>query len=140
MNAVDTNVLIYAHDPRDPERSATALSLIGSLEDGALLWQVACEYLNASRKLEAHGFAWEKAWSEIRRLSRLWHVVLPDWRAIETARDLLERYSLSYWDAMILGACVTGGVERIYTEDFTGYPRVDGVEVVNPFESSTGGS
>jgi hypothetical protein len=36
MNAVDTNVLIYSHDPRDPAKQAVALSLIGSLTDGLL--------------------------------------------------------------------------------------------------------
>jgi predicted nucleic acid-binding protein len=50
MRAVDTNVLIYAHDPRHPAKQATAISLIESLTDGALLWQVACEYLSASHK------------------------------------------------------------------------------------------
>jgi predicted nucleic acid-binding protein len=43
MNAVDANVLLYAHDPRDPNKQATAAALIQSLTDGVLLWQVACE-------------------------------------------------------------------------------------------------
>ena len=140
MNAVDTNVLVYAHDPREPERSAAALALIASLEDGVLLWQVACEYLSASRKLEKHGFVWEQAWNEVQRLRQVWSVVLPSWEAIETAQGLLRRYSLSFWDAMLLGACVVGGVRRIYTEDFSGYPRIDGVEVVNPFAGVSGSS
>jgi predicted nucleic acid-binding protein len=46
MNALDTNVLIYAHDPRDAFKQAIALSLVESLDDGALLWQVVCEYLS----------------------------------------------------------------------------------------------
>lgn len=44
MNAVDTNVLIYVHDPRDPTKQETASFLLDSLTDLALLWQVACEY------------------------------------------------------------------------------------------------
>jgi len=43
MNAVDTNVLIYAHDPRDPVKQNRAAELIASLTDGVLLWQVSCE-------------------------------------------------------------------------------------------------
>ena len=42
MDAVDTNVLLYAHDPRDAAKQATAASLLSSLTDGVLLWQVAC--------------------------------------------------------------------------------------------------
>ncbi len=53
MNAVDTNILIYVNDPRDPAKRAIAASLISSLTDGILVWQVACEYLAASHKLEA---------------------------------------------------------------------------------------
>lgn len=49
MNAVDTNVLIYAHDPRDLVKQNKAVALIASLTDGVLLWQVACEYVAASR-------------------------------------------------------------------------------------------
>ena len=36
MDAVDTNVLIYAHDPRDPVKQNQAVELIASLIDGAL--------------------------------------------------------------------------------------------------------
>ena len=49
MNALDTNVLVYAHDTRDPQKQATALSLIQSQDNGVFLWQVACEYLASSR-------------------------------------------------------------------------------------------
>ena len=57
MNAVDTNVLIYTHDPRDPAKQNKAVALVASLADGVLLWQVACEYIAASRKLTAYGLS-----------------------------------------------------------------------------------
>ena len=56
MNAVDTNVLLYVHDPRDVTKQVTASNLLQSLTDGVLLWQVACEYLAASRKLVPFGY------------------------------------------------------------------------------------
>lgn len=56
MNAVDTNILIYVNDRRDSIKQETAISLVATLTDGALLWQVACEYLAASRKLESMGY------------------------------------------------------------------------------------
>lgn len=31
MNAVDTNVLIYAHDPRDARKQAAAIFLLDSI-------------------------------------------------------------------------------------------------------------
>lgn len=48
MKAVDTNILIYINDARDPIKQSIAASLVASLTDGVLIWQVACEYLAAS--------------------------------------------------------------------------------------------
>lgn len=56
MNAVDTNILIYVNDPRDPVKQTISASLVSALIDGVLIWQVACEYLVASRKLEPLGY------------------------------------------------------------------------------------
>jgi hypothetical protein len=53
MIGVDTNVLICACDKADPRRQQIALDLVTNLEDGVLLWQVACEFISASRKLRS---------------------------------------------------------------------------------------
>ena len=136
MNAVDTNVLIYAHDSRDPRKQALAVSLIQSQADGALLWQVACEYLSASRKLESQGYSLEQAWQDIRDLRSVWTTILPTWRVLDRAETLMASFSLSFWDALVLAACLEGGVDRLYTEDFDAYPSVDGLEVINPFATT----
>lgn len=63
MRAVDTNVLVYAHDPREPDKRQVAQELILSLADGVLLWQVMCEFCAASRKLSSLGFDFAQAWT-----------------------------------------------------------------------------
>jgi predicted nucleic acid-binding protein len=137
MNAVDTNVLLYVHDPRDTGKQATAGSLLQSLTEGVLLWQVACEYLAASRKLEPLGYNRSTAWRDIDDLRRVWTTILPSWDVLERAERLLSSYSLSFWDSMIIAACLEGGVMRLYSEDFDAYPHVDGLELVNPFKVSS---
>jgi predicted nucleic acid-binding protein len=77
MNAVDTNVLLYVHDYRDPAKQTTAKALIDSLPDAVLLWQVACEYIAASRKFARLGYSSDKAWQDVRKLKRLWAMQLP---------------------------------------------------------------
>ncbi len=133
MNAVDTNVLIYAHDARDPQKQTTAVSLIQSQVDGVLLWQVACEYLSASRKLESQGYSVQQAWRDIEDLPSVWTTILPTWNVLDQTENLMASFSLSFWDALILAACLEGGVDRLYTEDFDAYPTVNGLEVINPF-------
>ena len=51
MIALDTNLLIYACDRADTQRQQIAIDLIAKSKDGVLLWQVACEFIAASRKL-----------------------------------------------------------------------------------------
>ena len=95
MNAVDTNVLIYVHDPRDPAKQAIANSLVNSLSDGVLLWQVACEFIAACRKLERYSFSRDRAWQEINLLQALWTTKLPRWSVLQRAKTLQASYSLS---------------------------------------------
>ncbi len=133
MNAVDTNILVYVHDDRDSRKQRVAAALVDSLEDGVLLWQVACEYLNVMRRLRAADARMPEGWAEIRRIRQRWTFFAPEAPMIDTAEELLARYSLSFWDSLIVAACLNAGVERLYTEDFDAYPRIDGLEVVNPF-------
>ena len=51
----------------------------------------------------------------------------PETQALQT------RYSLSFWDALLVSACLRGGVQTLHTEDM-GAPRtIDGLTLVNPF-------
>jgi len=86
MNAVDTNILVYAHDPRDPAKQAIAGTLVEDLDDGALLWQVACAFLAASRKLEPFGYDLAQGWQDIQDLSAVWKTVLPSWSTLIRSR------------------------------------------------------
>lgn len=106
MNAVDTNVLFYARDPRDGRKQQIAINLIDSMLDGALLWQVACEYLSASRKLESFGYKSEHAVADIVELRQGWTTLVPNWAALDRAELLRKRYSLSFWDALLIAGCL----------------------------------
>lgn len=134
MNAVDTNILIYVRDPRDHAKQQTAIKLTTGLSDGALLWQVACEFVAASRKLTPFGFTQSQAWREVERLRALWKLVLPSENVLTRSEQLTATHNLSFWDAMIVAACMEGGITRLYTEDFDdSLSQATGVEIVNPF-------
>ena len=50
--------------------------------------------------------------------------------------DLQDRFSLSFWDALIVGAAKHLGCGYLLTEDLSAGQDLDGVEVVSPFERS----
>ena len=92
MIAVDTNVMTYACDQADPRRQNIALDLITNAQDGVLLWQVACEFLSASRKRGKHGFTSTHAWNRLAEFQDLLPLVLPTDANLVRAKALhLER-------------------------------------------------
>lgn len=134
MNAVDTNVLVYVRDPRNPAKQQEAVRLTTGMGDGALLWQVACEFVAASRKLAPFGFTQAEAWREVERLRRLWKTILPSENVLTHAERLTATHNLSFWDSMLVAACIEGGVTRLYTEDFdASLSKATGIEIINPF-------
>ena len=136
MNAVDTNILIYVHDPRDASKQMIAGELVTNLDDGLLLWQTACEFLAASRKLVPYGYSYEQALADIRELMSYWSTAIPTWAVLDRGESLLARYSLSYWDATLIAAGLEAGATSLYSENFTGYRDIDGLKIINPFAAT----
>jgi predicted nucleic acid-binding protein len=134
MIAIDTNVLIYACDQSDSRRQSVALDLIAGSTDGVLLWQVACEFLSASRKLSKQGFTPTHAWNRLAEFRDLFPLVLPAAANLTRARELHESRGVSLWDALILAACVEAGVDVLYSEDVPGLQSLETVRVINPFQ------
>ncbi|MGP8247780.1 MAG: PIN domain-containing protein [Bryobacteraceae bacterium] len=133
MIALDTNILIYACDKADPRRQQVALDLVSNAGDGVLLWQVACEFVAASRKLRSQGFTTVDAWDRVADYLTLFPLILPTAGAFERARILHAQDGWSFWDAMIVAACLERGVTRLYSEDLPGRSVRWPLEIVNPF-------
>lgn len=114
MTAIDTNILIYCCDQKEPRRQERAFEILAGATDGVLLWQVAVEFVAASRKLASQGFTAAHAWARLHEFMD----VLP---------------LVSFWDALIVAACVDCGVQTLYSEDLPAADRGTGIRIVNPF-------
>ena len=138
MNAVDTNVLIYSVDRNEPIKQLKAQQLLkqvhAAAEPAILLWQVLGELTQQLRRWRDQGRLTPAEFSQhVQAFRHLFPLALPTPNAFDAAIELSDRFSLSHWDAMILGACRAAGATRLYTEDM-GSPRtIDGIELVNPF-------
>ena len=134
MNAIDTNVWIYSHDTRDSRKQLLAQQVIASARPFILPWQTGCEFIAACRKLARLGFTENQAWQGLIDMQTAAdEVVLPDEQLWFEARTLQSGHSLSFWDALLVAACIRAGVQVLYTEDI-GAPRViDSVSLINPF-------
>jgi len=63
----------------------------------------------------------------------IYPLILPAAGALERARILHAKDGWSFWDAMIVAACLECGVTRLYSEDLPGRAVPDPLEIVNPF-------
>jgi predicted nucleic acid-binding protein len=93
---------------------------------------VACEFIAASRKRSAQGFTAADAWNRLAELHALFPLIQPSAAALPHAREFHLSRGMSFWDAMILGACVDAKVEILYTEDLPA-ASIASPRLINPF-------
>ncbi len=133
MTGFDTNILIYSCDQADSVRQQCALEPLASTRDGVLLWQVAAEFVAASRKLARQGFTPAHAWARLREFMGILPLIVPSPNVLDHAQALHRDQGISFWDAMIIGACLDCGVRTLYSEDLPGRIFEPGLQIVNPF-------
>lgn len=137
---VDTNVLVYRYDITEPDKQSRAelwLDHLWSTGTGRVSVQVLQElYASLTRKLDQPMDA-----SEARTVVRslfAWDPVLVDRKTLEGAWLLQDRYSLSWWDGLIVSAAQVTGCRHLLTEDLSHDQALDGVRVVDPFVMEPG--
>ena len=135
---LDTNLLVYAIDPSDPGKQAVAQNWIASAHqsgDGCLSYQVVQEWFNVVLRKAAVPLSTEQAESIYRTLIEpLWHVQSSR-ELVDTAIDLYQHDSLSWWDSLIVSAAIRGGCDRLLSEDLQHGRKIRGVKLINPFRN-----
>ena len=132
---VDTNVIVYRFDTRDPRKQSRAADWFTFLWDrrsGRVSFQILQEsYAVLTRKLKpAMGVA--DAQRIVRGLAA-WPPVTLDLGILERAWLLQERHALSWWDALIVAAAQRSNCKVLLTEDLQHGQAFDDVRVVDPF-------
>jgi predicted nucleic acid-binding protein len=132
---VDTNVLVYSRDMRDAEKHARArewLEVLWDTKRGRVSPQVLHEYYVTVTLNLRPGLPVAEARSDMRALVH-WLVTVDPEALIESAWALQDRCSLSFWDALVVGAAQAMECGFVLTEDLPAGHELEGVLVVNPF-------
>lgn len=135
----DTNVLVYMHDRRLPEKRAVARELFEryfSQRKGILSTQVIQEFF-VSITGKAARLPVPQAKELVTDYLRL-NVVVVRPAHILDAIDLQTRFQISFWDGLILAAAKLAGASILFSEDFSHGRIYDGIRVENPFRSTRG--
>jgi predicted nucleic acid-binding protein len=134
---VDTNLLVYALDRREPEkreRAREVLRRVGRGGTAALPAQVLSEFANAClKKLEPRPEP-QAVRREVERLMLAFPVLPLTGPVVLEALRGVKEYLLSYHDAQIWAAARLGQVGVILSEDFNPGAVLDGVSFTNPLD------
>lgn len=129
---VDSNVWLYAFiDADDPAKSVAARELLQSATPVVSTQVVNEVSVNLLRRA---GFSEEQVRELVRSFYEKYRVVELTEPTLLRASELRERYSLSFWDGLILAAALAAGVGVVCTEDMQNGLIVDGtLRIENPF-------
>ena len=132
---VDTNVLVYAHDPGSGPKHEAAKALVTRLwheRSGVVSTQVLQELYVNLRKVARKPLPRNEAKGMLTDYLA-WEVVVNDGAALLEALEFEARYELSFWDALIVQAANAAGAESLCSEDFNHGQVYGMVTALNPF-------
>lgn len=137
MIALDSNVLVYAESPDDPNgRYEKSIRLIGAVStiENCLPLQVIGEFLNVcrrKRKMEM-GDALRRA----QAYANLFDIAATTFIDIEQAALWSDVFNLQFFDALIIAVARRAGATILLTEDMHDGLVVDGLTILNPFNAA----
>lgn len=134
--SIDTNVLVYAADPRDPSKQQEAREVIRrtALVPGALSEQCLFEFVSVTmRRLNVPR---DLSVAILRQWLLILDVIVPPNDIFDRAVALMRNYNLSGWDARLLATCDSAGIGLLLSEDLQDGGRYGGVTVINPFNAA----
>jgi predicted nucleic acid-binding protein len=133
---IDTNILIYSLDESEPEKMRIAkqhLRRVAMEGNGCTSTQVLAEFaVNAKRKCKP-SLSTSEIVSQINKIGSFLKVYPVRQEHIIAAAEVIERRSLSFWDALVWSVAKDHSVSIIMTEDGPSGTSVEGILFNNPF-------
>jgi len=132
---LDTNILVYAYDNHEPDKQRIAQQLLKesiAQESAVLSVQVLGEFFTVVTKKIKPPMSADNAGRIIATL-RILPVEVVDYSLVERAIDTHIRYSIHYWDALVVAAAERANCTTIATEDLNPDQKYNGIAVFNPF-------
>ena len=135
---VDTNLLIYPYDPREPVKQRQAIEVLEKLaaaEIGAVSTQVLSEFFHVSTRKIPEPLTPSEALHALERILRVWRVLAVTPEVVFTAARGVIEHRLNFWDAQLWAVAYLNQIPVIFSEDFQDQGSLGGVRTVNPFHA-----
>jgi predicted nucleic acid-binding protein len=132
---IDTNILVYQMDKRDPTKRSVCRDLVRKAAangDAVISTQVLQEfYVATTTKLHIDPILVKSIMHTLENME----VVTVGNELIDDAIDASIQYKLSFWDSLIVVAAESAKCETLYTEDLNDGQIIRNVRIANPMKS-----
>lgn len=143
MWLVDTNILVYAVSPAETVKCPAARSFLKDLMargQAAVAVQNCAEFLSAAALKPKSPLEISDAMTILNAWVAHMRVLSPNFETVEMAVGCIDRYQLSFWDAMVWAVAVQEGLEGVYSEDGPVGATIGGIRWRDPLKDRpTGG-
>ena len=133
---LDTNIFVYSFDQLSPSKAQEADLLISeALETGkgVVSYQVVQEFFNVAFRRFPEPMDLDQAEQFLSAVLRPLWVVHSSPALCPRALQILDRFHLQWYDALIVAGAIEAKCGILYSEDFQAGRKFDGLEVRNPF-------
>jgi predicted nucleic acid-binding protein len=133
---LDTNVFVYSFDRSAPAKARRALQLIREAVEarkGIVSYQVVQEFFNVALRRFAKPMTLADAEQYLATVFRPLMAVHSSQALYGEALLLSDRFSLSWYDSLIVAAAIEGQCSVLYSEDLQSGQRFGDLEIRNPF-------
>jgi predicted nucleic acid-binding protein len=136
---VDTNILVYRCDPRDPQKQSAAWDILrhGFANDELRIpHQALVEFMNVVTRQKRGAqpmLPLHEAFRQSEELMDACPVLYPNAEVFHTALWGMATYQLAWYDAHLWAYAECHGLPEILSEDFEHGRKYGGVRIRNPF-------
>jgi predicted nucleic acid-binding protein len=133
---LDSNILVYSLDRIAGDRHQAAIEIVARAAtlDSFLTTQSIGECLNVIRRKRLDRF--DEAIIQARRWLKAFETVDTPGRLLPAAAAFAQQHKLQLWDAILWQVARHAGAEALISEDLQDGLSLDGLTVINPFNSA----
>lgn len=140
MRLIDSNILVYAFDFSEGKKQSIAKNIMKEIFSGKINIILSTQnlsefYLIVTKKIK-NPISSKEAEETIVDISYINNVSVKTIKitTIINAINISEKYSINYWDALIVAVMQENYINHIVTENEKDFKKIPGIIVTNPFK------
>ncbi len=137
---LDSNILVYVYDDTDKRKHEIAIEILVDCIGRGAPFVVSYQNLGEAVNIFSTKLKNKLSITNIKEImndffaSRQLRKVHYSKTALFKSLELIEKYGIHFWDALIVATMLENGIYTIYTENTKDFKKIPQITAINPFE------